>query len=120
VTWAGVRRTPGGLCMPEALARRVSGGLAIVALALAGYYSVFAGAYNLSEVRDIRAQERTQVARVDSLKGVLDSVTIWADSLETDPAVIERVARERHSFIRPGERLYLFVEEPESGSETRP
>ena len=106
--------------MPEALARRVSRGLAAVALVLASYYSVFAGEYDISDLHDLEAQEREQVARVDSLKGVLDSVTIWADSLETDPVVIERIARERHSFIRPGERLYLFVEDPAAAAETRP
>jgi len=106
--------------MPDALARRVSKGLTAVALLLASYYSVFAGEYDLSDLRDLKAQERAQLVRVDSLQGLLDSVRIWADSLETNPAVIERVARERHSFIRPGERLYLFIEDPEAVSETRP
>lgn len=98
--------------MPEALERRVSRGVAAAALLAASYYAVFAGEYDLSDLRDLQTQQIAQVARLDSLRSVLDSVTIWADSLETDASVIERVARERHSFIRPGERLYLFVEDP--------
>ena len=34
----------------------------------------------------------------------------WGDSLATEPLVIERVARERYSFLRPGERVYRFVD----------
>ena len=106
--------------MPNRLARRLSRGITVVALLLAAYYAVFAGEYDRFDVRDLREQEQAQIGRVDSLEAVLDSVTSWADSLETDSAVIERVARERHRFIRPGERLYVFVDDTRAGAETRP
>ena len=97
--------------MSEKLHRRTSRGLAGVAVVVAAYYWILGGEYDLSDVAELRAARASKAAQVDSLRAVLDSVTIWADSLETDPRVIERVARERHSFIRPGESLYLFVED---------
>ncbi|MDX1390121.1 MAG: septum formation initiator family protein [Acidobacteriota bacterium] len=98
--------------MGEAARRRLSLGLTVVALVFATHYAVWGGEYDLGDIRELETARLTSVARIDSITAILDSVRVWADSLETDPAVIERVARERHSFIRPGERLFLFVEEP--------
>lgn len=97
--------------MSDSLNRQASRTLGVLALGIASYYSVFGGEYDLADLRILRDVEEEQASRLDSLQTVLDSVTAWADSLETDPAVIERVARERHSFIRPGERLYVFVDD---------
>ncbi len=102
--------------MSEAVARRTSRGVSVIMCLLAAYYAVFGGEYDLADVRELRAEHAAQLARLDSLEAVLDSVGIWADSLVSSPRVIERVAREKHSFIRPGELLFLFVErEAEDG-----
>ena len=91
--------------------RQASRLLGVVALGIAAYYSVLGGEYDLADVRILRDLAAYEAARLDSLEAELDSVAAWADSLETDPEVIERVARERHSFIRPGERLYVFLDD---------
>ncbi|MFV1986201.1 MAG: septum formation initiator family protein [Gemmatimonadota bacterium] len=99
--------------MSETVNRRASLAFTAVALLLAGHYWIWGGEYDLGDVNQLKSDRADLAGRLDSLSVVLDSVTAWADSLETDPVVIERVARERHSFIRPGERLYLFVDEPQ-------
>jgi cell division protein FtsB len=45
----------------------------------------------------------------------VDSLEARADSLQSDSATIERIARERYGMIRPGERLYRFVQ-PDSAA----
>ena len=47
----------------------------------------------------------------------IDSMRAWADSLESDPATLERLARERYGMIKDGEVLYRFIE-PDSSSDT--
>jgi hypothetical protein len=59
------------------------------------------GEYSLLELR------RVEIARLRAR----------VDSLENDSATIERLARERYGLIRPGERLYWFVEEDTAGGE---
>lgn len=79
-------------------------------LLLAGYYALFGGEYSYFELRRIRQaveRERTELA---ALRHELDSLRAWADSLEQDPRVLERLARERFGMIREGETLYRFVE----------
>ena len=98
--------------MSETLNRRASLVFTLLAVAFSGHYLFWGGEYDAVDVKQLSGTRTALAARVDSLQAVLDSVTVWADSLETDPSVIERVAREKHSFIRPGERLYLFIEEP--------
>lgn len=43
-----------------------------------------------------------------SLKRTEDSLRILIKDLETDTLEIERLARERYGYIRPGERIYLI------------
>lgn len=84
---------------------------AVVAL-LAGsgaYYATFGGVYSAF---DIRAMEHDRAVLQDSvfrLETVTDSLVQRGDSLVADPAVIERVAREDHGFIRDGELRVRFM-----------
>jgi len=45
---------------------------------------------------------RLEHVAIDSLRGTLDSLRHEAMTVETDPAVQERVAREQFGMIRPG------------------
>ena len=54
--------------------------------------------------------KRTRTRFEPSSNAVTDSLEAWADSLESVPAVIEKVARERYGFIRDGEHLFRFIE----------
>ena len=84
--------------------------LALV-LAVALYYALFGGEYSVFELRRLSRRVVEEQARLDSLRLQVDSLEARADSLADDSATIERIARERYGMIRPGERLYRFVEE---------
>ena len=97
--------------------RRIGLRLLIGALWLAGgYYFLLGGEYSAFDLRELRAERRTLTLRIDSLAGVVDSLEAWADSLDSTPAAIERVARERFGFIRDGEHLYRIVEVDAGGA----
>ena len=85
-----------------------------VALALllgaALYYALFGGEYSVFELRGLSKRVVAEQARLDSLRAEVDSLEARAELLENDSATIERIARERYGMIRPGERLYRFVE----------
>jgi cell division protein FtsB len=96
--------------MPERLARRLARGLAAIGAVLAGYYFLLGGEYGLRDLQELKRTRAEAAVRVDSLHRWADSLAAWGDSLTTEPAVIERVARERYSFLRPGEHVYRFVD----------
>jgi len=75
-----------------------------------GYAAVFGGQYDHFEVRQVRIERDLEAARLDSARSEAARLVARADSLETDSATIERVARERYGLIRPGERLYRFAD----------
>lgn len=80
----------------------------------AGYYFFLGGEYSVPELRELTAERDRIAARVDSLRRVADSLERRATRLEQEPVAVERVARERYGFIRDGERLYRFVDVPDS------
>jgi cell division protein FtsB len=77
---------------------------------LALYFALFGGEYSLLELRAIRAGAREDAAKLDDLKSRIDSLSAWADSLESDSVALERLARERYGMIRDGEVLYRFAD----------
>jgi len=80
-------------------------------LGVALYYALFGGEYSVFELRRLSRRVEQERIRLDSLRAEVDSLEARADSLANDSATIERIARERYGMIRPGERLYRFVEE---------
>ena len=78
-------------------------------LLVAGYYVVFGGEHSLLDVRRARADLATAAAELDRLRVANDSLRALVDSLETEPAMLERLARERFGLIRDGEVLYRFA-----------
>ncbi len=78
-------------------------------LLVAAYYSVFGGEYSLFELRSARAAVQTERATTVQLQDQIDSLLAWTDSLQSDSATLERVARERFGLIREGETLYRFA-----------
>ncbi|MEE9208693.1 MAG: septum formation initiator family protein [Gemmatimonadota bacterium] len=83
------------------------GALAAVWLA-AGYYLLFGGVYSVLDMRGLEREQAGSLERADSLIRLTDSLVLRGDSLESDPASIERIARERHGLVRDGEELYRF------------
>ncbi|MDX2192172.1 MAG: septum formation initiator family protein [Gemmatimonadales bacterium] len=80
-----------------------------MALVGAAAFAVQGGEYSTADWLELRARERALQAEVDSLTREVDSLGRWAKQVESDPAVQERLARERFGMIRPGEMLYRIV-----------
>lgn len=87
-------------------------------LGLAVYYAFFGGEYSLLELRSARSAIETQEAELLRLRAERDSLQARADSLENDPATLERIARERFGMIRDGEVLYRTGETEDSLADT--
>jgi len=83
--------------------------LALALLAVAAYYAVLGGEYSLFDLRRLGQQRAEVAAGIRSAQEEVDSLRELARRLESDPATIEAVARERFGMIRRGEVLYRFV-----------
>ena len=88
-------------------------------VAIATYYAVWGGEYSAFDLRSLRGQERAATERLALARESVDSLRSVAAALESDPATIEAVARERFGMIKEGELLYRFVE-PEAEATADP
>ncbi|MGD2124383.1 MAG: septum formation initiator family protein [Gemmatimonadota bacterium] len=87
-------------------------------LGLAAYYALFGGEYSLLELRKARREIEAQEAELSLLRAEVEHLRARADSLENDPVMLERIARERFGMIRDGEVLYRFTEPQDSAGDT--
>jgi len=76
---------------------------------IALYFVLFGGEYTVFDVREARADIAAAQEELAELRIETDSLRAWADSLQNDPVVIERIARERFGLIRDGEYVYWPV-----------
>jgi cell division protein FtsB len=83
----------------------------------AAYFAIFGGEYSLLDLWRLQRQHERELAELKRLQDSLAVLRARVDSLERDPALIERLARERYGLIREGERLYLFAEPSDSAPE---
>ena len=79
-------------------------------LLLAVYWAVFGGEYSVLELRQARAELEENRVMLAELRQELDSLRAWADSLRNDPWTLERIAREDHGLVGPGEEAIRVVE----------
>lgn len=86
-------------------------------LGLALYFAVFGGEHTHLELLEARNAIEEESQALADLHLKVDSLQARADSLETDPATLERVARERYGMIREGEILYRFAEPADAAAE---
>jgi cell division protein FtsB len=89
------------------------------ALLLGAYWAVFGGEYSLFEVRGARVAREAEAAELERIRHEIDSLAALTDSLENDPATLERLARERYGMIKDGELLYRFAEPRDSSGAGR-
>ena len=89
------------------------------ALLLGAYWAVFGGEYSIFEVRRARSDREAEAAELTRLQHEIDSLEALRDSLEDDPGMLERLARERYGMIKDGELLYRFAEPGDSGAPGR-
>lgn len=85
--------------------------LAVLALlAAALYFAVQGGEYSTADVLRQYVAKRKMTAEVDSLRRLVDSLERSLESIETDPVVQERIAREEFGMVRGDkELLYRFA-----------
>jgi cell division protein FtsB len=83
--------------------------LAGAVLAVALYYAVWGGEVSAFDLGRVQRQRQAAQDSVALIHREADSLRVQAKKLESDPATVERVARERFGMIRDGETLYRFV-----------
>ena len=74
------------------------------------YYAFFGGEYSLLEMRRLEKEKTLEADRLKDTRTQVNQLRARADSLDHDSATLERIARERYGMIKPGERLYRFVD----------
>lgn len=94
------------------LVRLVLPGLVLLAL----YWALFGGEYSVWELRGARAELERSRAELSLLHREIDSLRAWADSLRNDPWTLERLAREDHGLVRPGEEVIRVTGTPPGDS----
>jgi len=93
--------------------------LLVAVVAAAAYFALFGGEYSLFEVWRLERQREEEARELEVVRAEVEHLRARADSLEHDPAALERIARERYGMIRKGERLYRFVEGGDSARAER-
>jgi cell division protein FtsB len=89
--------------------------LAGVVVAGALYFLLFGGEYTFLDLWRLDRQHQRAVAELEAVRVHVAELEEKADSLSTDSAALERLAREQYGLIKDGERLYRFAE-PDSGA----
>ncbi|MCA0377744.1 MAG: septum formation initiator family protein [Gemmatimonadetes bacterium] len=90
------------------LARRVAWGVGIVSVLV---FAVDGGEYG---TMDLLAQRKQRALLEDSVQTLRDSVATlkaMVESIQSDPAVLEQVARERYGMIK-GDKEFLYITVP--------
>ena len=87
--------------------RRIATALAVV-LALVFGYHVIVGHNGLNAYEQKRAEDRELHQQIDSLQQENDRLKEHVEHLKSDPDAIEREARERLHYARPGEVIYTL------------
>ncbi|UCG88818.1 MAG: septum formation initiator family protein [Gemmatimonadota bacterium] len=82
-------------------------------------FGALGGEYRSIDYWRLKGEVRQIEYEIADLERAIDSLAAYADSLETDSATQERVARERFGMLRPGEILYVRADPDEGGAERR-
>ena len=83
--------------------------VAVVVLILAAVFAWTGGTFSERSYLELKRIEIADSVRVTQLQHEVDSLRAFRDSLESNPAVQERVAREEFGMQRPGELTYVIV-----------
>ena len=86
----------------------------LLMLVMAAYFVVFGGEYSIFQLKRMEKMEAEAAAQLAATEAEIDSLKAAAAQLQSDPAAIERVAREQYGMIREGEILYRFREASDS------
>jgi cell division protein FtsB len=75
-------------------------------------FAVQGGEYSTTALWKLRRDERTEAERIAVLRREVDSLARVAKLVETDPATQERIAREQHGMLKPGEHAFVLEVAP--------
>ena len=98
--------------------RRIATALAVVLALIFGYH-VIVGHNGLNAYEQKRAEDRELHQQIDSLQQENDRLKEHVEHLKSDPDAIEREARERLHYARPGEVIYS-LNAPQSAPQPQP
>jgi cell division protein FtsB len=87
--------------------RRIATALAVLLAVIFGYH-VIVGRNGLNAYEQKRAEDRALHRQIDSLQQENDRLKQHVEHLKSDPDAIEREARERLHYARPGEVIYTL------------
>lgn len=91
---------------------RPVGTVVVVALALLLTWHVINGKHGLSVWQQKRAQDKQLRKEIDTLQQENARLRTRVDRLKSDPDAIEREAREKLHYAKPGEVIYTLPPEP--------
>ena len=89
--------------------RRIKGFL-FIALLLAAAYEFVGGDYGFYRIQNQKRQIETLKVEIRKMRADNESLRRHAALLESDPATIEKIARERYGMIKPGEAVYMVYD----------
>ncbi len=78
-------------------------------------FGFWGGEYSTLDWWTLKKQVRAERQALGRLEIEIDSLSAWAELLETDPVTQERVAREKFGMLREGEILYRVEPGERSG-----
>ena len=84
--------------------------LVALVLSAAAIFAWQGGEYSTLAWLKLRREERAEKVRVQELRRTVDSLLEYAKKVETDPETQERIAREQHGMLKPGEHAFRFTE----------
>ena len=87
--------------------------IAVLVLLFLGWYMIQGGEYSTLDWLELRSERAREKARIEALRGEVDSLRVEAIAVETDPEVQERIARELYGMLRDGEVVYQVLREGE-------
>ena len=94
--------------------RRIKGILFFVVLIVAAYEFV-GGDYGYYRIRNQKEQIDLLRAEIRKMKSENEALRRHVSLLESDPATIEKIARERYGMIKPGESVYMVYDKTQAG-----
>jgi cell division protein FtsB len=99
---------------------RPAGTLTAVVLALLITWHVIYGNHGLSVWLQKRAQDRALQREIKNLQQENADMRQQIQRLQSDPDAIEREAREKLHYAKPGEVIYTLPDRPQQPKQTQP
>ncbi|MEZ4586309.1 MAG: septum formation initiator family protein [Gemmatimonadales bacterium] len=82
--------------------------LLVAALAAAVTFAFCGGEYGTLDLLQLKRDSAAERIRIAELERVVDSLDERAKAVESDLETQERIARERHGMLKPGEHAFIL------------